>query len=163
AVLYEMITGKKAFEAKSQASLIAAILEREPPLVSVMQPLVPPALERLVRKSLAKDSDARWQNAHDLLDELRWIVASGMEHGGVPYVAVVSRARLRKAVFTVAWCLLLVAAAALAFVAGRRSQVSSELRFLIPTTALLEPSDNALAVSPDGRFVAFVASTQSKT
>src|SRR5207244_1456245 len=60
-VLYEMLTGKKAFEGKSQASLIAAILEHEPPAISAIQPLTPPALDRVVRKALAKDPDKRWQ------------------------------------------------------------------------------------------------------
>jgi eukaryotic-like serine/threonine-protein kinase len=59
AVLYEMITGRKAFEGKSQASLIAAILEREPPPISSLQPLTPSALDRLVKKCLAKEPDER--------------------------------------------------------------------------------------------------------
>ena len=63
AVLYEMVTGKKAFEGKSQASLIAAILEREPPPMSTLQPLTPAALDRVVKTCLAKDPDERWQTA----------------------------------------------------------------------------------------------------
>ncbi|HYT75570.1 MAG TPA: serine/threonine-protein kinase, partial [Vicinamibacterales bacterium] len=72
-VLYEMVTGRKAFEAKTHASLIAAILEREAPPVSAVQPVAPASLDRIVRKCLAKDPDARWQSAGDLADELRWI------------------------------------------------------------------------------------------
>jgi eukaryotic-like serine/threonine-protein kinase len=67
ALLYEMVTGKKAFDGKSQASLIAAILEREPPLMTTLQPLTPPALERRVRRCLVKDPDDRWQTVRDLL------------------------------------------------------------------------------------------------
>jgi serine/threonine-protein kinase len=73
AVLYEMLTGRKAFEAKSQASLIAAIIGGDPPSIVASQPVAPPSLDRLVKKCLAKDPAARWQTARDLHDELRWI------------------------------------------------------------------------------------------
>src|SRR3984893_14664098 len=73
AILYEVITGKKAFEGKSQASLIAAILEREPPPVSGLQPLVPQTLDRVIRRCLAHDPDERWQTASDLSIPLQWI------------------------------------------------------------------------------------------
>src|SRR5215470_9156931 len=73
AVLYEMATGKKAFEGKTQASVIAAILEREPPLVSSLQPMAPAAFDRTVKTCLAKDADERWQTARDLARELTWI------------------------------------------------------------------------------------------
>src|ERR1700716_2747029 len=65
-VIYEMATGKPAFAAKSRASLIAAILTTEPPPITQLQPLTPPALERVVKKCLAKDPDDRWQSARDL-------------------------------------------------------------------------------------------------
>src|SRR5207253_713482 len=55
AVLYEMATARKAFEGKSQASLIAAILEHTPPPISTIQPMTPPALDRVVKTCLAKD------------------------------------------------------------------------------------------------------------
>lgn len=70
-LLYEMATGKRAFEGKSQASLVAAILEKEPPSIVSLRPGLPPAFERLVRRCLAKDPDERWQNARDLAFELR--------------------------------------------------------------------------------------------
>ena len=76
AVLYEMLTGRRAFEGKSQASLIAAILEHEPPSLSTVQPLTPAGLDRLVRTCLAKDPDARWQSARDLERELAWMADS---------------------------------------------------------------------------------------
>jgi serine/threonine protein kinase len=74
AVTYEMATGKKCFGGKSQASLIAAILEREPPAMSSLQPMTPPALDRGVKKCLAKDPDERWQSTSDLKTNLEWIV-----------------------------------------------------------------------------------------
>jgi tetratricopeptide (TPR) repeat protein/TolB-like protein len=73
AVLYEMATGKKAFEGKSQASVIAKILETDPPPVSSLRPTVPPALDHLVRRCLAKDPEKRWQSARDVCEQLRWI------------------------------------------------------------------------------------------
>jgi len=72
-ILYEMVTGKRAFEASSSANLIAAVLDHEPPSLSSLQPLTPPALERLVKKCLAKAPDDRWDSAHDVADELRWV------------------------------------------------------------------------------------------
>ena len=75
-VVHEMLTGRKAFEGKSSAGLIAAILEREPAPGSSVQRLAPPALDRLVRTCLDKDPDNRWQSAGDLLRELKWIEES---------------------------------------------------------------------------------------
>ena len=75
AVVYEMVTGKKAFEGQSQASLIAAILDREPPPVSSGLPASPPPLDRIVKTCLEKDPADRWQSSRDVLRELQWTVA----------------------------------------------------------------------------------------
>lgn len=72
-VLYEMLTGRKAFEGKTQATLIGAILHAEPPPLSSAVPAAPPALQRLLSRALAKDPDERWQTAADLGSELQWI------------------------------------------------------------------------------------------
>src|SRR5579864_9387740 len=72
-VVYEMATGKKAFEGKTQASLIAKILETDPPPLSSLQPMTPPALDRVVKRCLAKEPDDRWQSARDLEQDLKWI------------------------------------------------------------------------------------------
>ena len=77
AVVYEMVTGEKAFKGDSQASLIGAILKDEPRPISALQPVSPAALDRVITKCLAKDPDARWQTAHDLHDELTWVAAGG--------------------------------------------------------------------------------------
>jgi hypothetical protein len=71
-VVYEMATGRAAFEGKSQASLIAAILDREPPPISTIRPLTPMHLDHVVMRCLAKNPEDRWQSASDLLMELRW-------------------------------------------------------------------------------------------
>ena len=75
AVVYEMLTGRKAFQAEGQRNLIGAILDVEPPPMSAIQPLVPAELERVVQKCLSKDPNDRWQTAHDLLDALKWTAA----------------------------------------------------------------------------------------
>jgi len=71
AILYEMVTGKRAFEGTSAASLIASILDRDPAPLSTLQPLTPPSVDRLVRRCLAKAPDDRPDTAHDVADDLR--------------------------------------------------------------------------------------------
>jgi Serine/threonine protein kinase len=77
AVLYEMATGKRAFDGKNRTSVIAAIVSAQPPAISNVQPLAPASLDHLIATCLAKDPDARWQSAHDVAEELRWIEAAG--------------------------------------------------------------------------------------
>ena len=76
-VLYEMLTGKRAFEGKTAASVMAAVLERDPAPVSSLQPATPAALDRTVKTCLAKDPDDRFQSIHDLKMQLKWIAESG--------------------------------------------------------------------------------------
>jgi serine/threonine protein kinase len=83
AVLYEMASGKRAFDGKTTASVIAAVLERDPPPVSTIQPMSPPALDRVVKTCLAKDPDECFQNVHDVQLQLKWIAESGSQ-AGVP-------------------------------------------------------------------------------
>ena len=77
AVLYEMVTGKKAFDGDTAASLITAIMSSEPRPVSELRAVAPAALDRVVKKCLAKDRDTRWQTALDLRDEIEWIHDGG--------------------------------------------------------------------------------------
>jgi eukaryotic-like serine/threonine-protein kinase len=79
AVLYEMLTGKKAFEGKSQLSVASAILEKEPEPISALRPMTPPTLDHVIRKCLAKGPDERWQSAADIKHELDWIAQSSTE------------------------------------------------------------------------------------
>ena len=76
-VLYEMVTGRRAFDGPTPAAVAAAILEREPPVPSAIEAKLTGALDRVVRKCLARDPDARWQSAADLRDELQWIAGGG--------------------------------------------------------------------------------------
>jgi serine/threonine protein kinase len=78
-VIYEMATGKAAFAGKSRAGLIAAIMTSEPTPMSHLRPLTPPALERIVKKCMAKDPEERWQTASDLASELKWIAELGSQ------------------------------------------------------------------------------------
>ena len=94
AVLYEMLTGRKAFDGKTQASLIAAIMNVDPTPVSALMPIAPRALERLVSRCLAKEPDDRWQTVHDLLLQLRWIAGRGGKSG----TAAATGARATRAV-----------------------------------------------------------------
>src|ERR1700726_2452516 len=83
AVVYEMAPGKKAFEGKSQASVISAIMSSDPAPMSSLQPMTPPALDRVVKRCLSKETDERWQTAADVCDELKWI-AEGGSRAGLP-------------------------------------------------------------------------------
>ena len=111
AVIYEMATGKTAFSGNNRTSLITAILASEPRAMTSLQPLTPPALERVVKTCMAKDPDSRWQSAQDLKLQLEWIAEGGSQAGLPAPVAAPRRSREK-----IAWILvglLTVAAAAL--------------------------------------------------
>jgi Tol biopolymer transport system component len=156
AVLYEMATGKRAFAGKTQASLVAAILASEPQPISVLQPMSPPALDRVVKVCLAKDPDERFQTVHDLKLQLKWI-AEGGSQAGVP-APVAARRRLSQNMTTSVAAVLAIALAAVAFLHFREKPTVPALpvQFQIPapTNARLEPF---LSLSPDGRKVAYLA------
>ena len=87
AVLYEMVTGRRAFEGQSPASIIGAIMSSPPPAVSSVAPLSPPALDHLVTTCLAKDPDERWQSAADVKRHVQWIAtAAGQQTGSSPSI-----------------------------------------------------------------------------
>ena len=158
AVLYEMATGRKAFSGKSQASLIAAILSADPPPLSSIQPLAPPALDRLVKVCLAKDPDERWQTAHDVKQELKWIAEAGAAAGVPAPVAARRRSRERLA-WILAAVLPLLAAAGGFLAAERRRPVVQPTRFVVSTPEGVSTLGYHL-LSPDGRNLAFVAAAE---
>src|SRR5260370_15288566 len=84
AVLYEMVTGTRAFEGKSQLSVASAILEKEPAPISTVKPMTPATLDHAIRRCLAKDPEERWQTARDLMLELKWIAESGAQGALTP-------------------------------------------------------------------------------
>jgi len=158
-VLYEMATGRRAFEGKTKASLIAAIVDRDPLPMSELQPLMPRQFERVVNTCLSKNPDERWQSAGDLRRELEWIrdASTSRETAAAP------PQRARRRMLTIAALILLpVAAAIAAFVAARATapppprMVSSiappkNMRFVVTGD-----TGGPVTLSPDGRMAAFV-------
>jgi serine/threonine protein kinase/Tol biopolymer transport system component len=159
-VVYELFTGKKAFEGKSQASLIGAIMHVDPPSISSLRPLTPRALDRVVKRCLAKDPDERWQTARDLVSELRWISEAPAQGQNVG-----ARRRSPSRREVVAWALALLAVMTAGFtlwrLAGTRTTQDSPayVATILPPPGVeigtVRPSD-ILALSPDGRQLAFV-------
>jgi eukaryotic-like serine/threonine-protein kinase len=118
-VLYEMLTGRRAFEASSQMGLMAAILKEEPPPLTTLQPAIPVALERTVAKCLAKDPAKRWQTAGDLRDEL--ISGQRAARPGAPAVVPATRARVITALVLIA-AIAAIASAGWLYYRGRRAR-----------------------------------------
>jgi eukaryotic-like serine/threonine-protein kinase len=155
-VLYEMATGKRPFEGKSQASLIASIMKEDPRPISAIQPMTPPALERVVKQCLAKEPDDRWQTAGDLKRELNWIVQGGSQIG-VPTAVAVRRRRRLHASWIVA-AVTSVAAIALALMIVLRPKPSLNVaRYDIPPSASMRTM-RWPKISPDGLTIAFLGS-----
>ncbi|MGA7218056.1 MAG: protein kinase [Candidatus Sulfotelmatobacter sp.] len=165
-VLYEMITGRRAFEGKSQLSVFSAILEKDPDPVSASQPLAPPMLDRVVSACLAKDPADRFQSAHDVAMELHWIAS--LRHAPVGTESPAATARGRAL-----WLAAIAAAIILGLLAGfflHHPTVSSpSIRAAInppPDTHFRLTSDVAgpPTFSPDGVYLAFTATgTDGKT
>jgi Tol biopolymer transport system component len=120
AVVYEMATGRKAFEGATQATVIAAILDTTPPAMSTLQPLTPSALDRIVTICLAKDPDERWQSARDLATQIRWITE---ERDADPVSDAQPKLRRRRVGAVVTVVVLVAAATAGGFAWARRSAV----------------------------------------
>jgi Tol biopolymer transport system component len=155
AVLYEMATGQKAFQGKSQASLIGSILKDDPPAVSSLAPMTPPALDRVIKTCLAKDAENRFQTAHDVKLQLQWI-AEGGSQAGVPAPVVTRRKNREKLAWAVAGAAVL-AALALGIGFVRRAPAPRRMvRFDIATPEGITTID-APRISPDGRYLAFNA------
>jgi hypothetical protein len=154
AVVYEMLTGKKAFEGKSQASLIGAIMHAMPLPIAAAQPLAPAALDRTIRNCVAKDPDERWQTAGDLKRELQWIAEGGAQTVGPR--PVVSRRHARE---YVAWGLatLLAIGGSILYLRAPR-QADAIVRFtVLPPFGAVSNVNSGFAVSPDGQLLAFTA------
>ncbi len=170
AVVYEMATGKKAFEGKSQASLIAAILKDDPPAMAALQPMTPTTLDHVVRRCMSKAPEDRWQAASDVMAELKWVGEAGSQ----PDVSapVISRSRNRE---RLAWGL---AVAVLVLVSVGLGLLALQLSVpLSPTTTRLAvtlPQESpvarpekspylGVAISPDGRRIVYRGEDPSGT
>jgi eukaryotic-like serine/threonine-protein kinase len=163
-VVYEMATGKKAFEGKSQASLMAKILETDPAPMSALAPMTPPALDHVVKRCLAKDPDDRWQSARDICEQLRWISESGPQTAPAGPSAGQQKPANRMAWVAITAVLSVAVIAAVFFYLHRTPPIEKQaVRFTIgpPEKGAfgLGLSSDTIALSPDGSKVAFSAST----
>jgi serine/threonine protein kinase len=166
ALLHEMTTGRKAFEGRSRASLVAAIMHADPPPISTLQPTAPPLLDHVVSRCLAKDRDDRWQTASDLKRELEWIArsisGSVASFSPAPATSVTrwKRAAYASSVFAIAL------AAVVGYLFTRPVQMSPGAgAHLRPVRVSIAPPGDArfssvqAALSPDGTNVAYIALT----
>ena len=156
ALVHEMVTGRKVFDGASRAALIGAILKDEPPTLTSLRPSAPPALDRVLRRCLAKDPEERWQTATDLTAQLQWLAAH-------PDAASADRPRVSRG-FAVTSSAIVVVGAALAvgwWFAREAPQAERQLRvsLLLPDGASMLPVSptSRFALSPDGQRLAFVA------
>ena len=159
AVLHEMVTGQKAFSGKTQASLVASVLHTQPPAISTLQVVTPPGLDQVVRTCLAKNPEDRWQTAHDVALQLKWLLEGGSQ-AGVP-VPVAARRRSRERLAWAGFAAAMLAAIALGvgFVM-RAPEPAPIVRFEIaaPEAATFVGSPR---LSPDGRLLAFNATDET--
>jgi Tol biopolymer transport system component len=160
AVLYEMITGRRAFEGNSPLSVASAILEKEPAPISTIKPMTPPALDHAIRRCLAKDPEQRWQTARDLGLELKWIAEGGAEAGVA--VPVAARGRSREHLAWGAAGVLALAAIGFAIALVLRTpKPAQSVRLSAEIGAdakLYNEYGPSVLLSPDGARMAFVAS-----
>ena len=156
-VLYEMLTGQRAFDGKSHLSVASAILEKEPAPISSVKPMTPLALEHAVKKCLEKLPDERWQSASDLASELRWIGESGVQSvaGGVEKAGKFPREAI--------WVAMTLAAIALAiaatYYATRATPQSPLMVSVIPPPGVFADTSGRIGppqISPDGKRLAFI-------
>jgi Tol biopolymer transport system component len=161
ALLYEMATGKRAFEGSSRTSLIAAIVTSHPTPISQVTPMTPPALDHVVKKCLEKDPDDRWQSARDVASELRWISEAGSQ-AGVAAPITMRRKNREKIAWTAAALGFALAGSLLVLALRERSKPP-----LVVHSSIVAPEKSAfrlnqtnastLTISPDGKLITFLA------
>jgi serine/threonine protein kinase/Tol biopolymer transport system component len=158
AVLYEMATGRRAFDGKTRTSVIAAIVSSQPPPIWQLQPLTPPALDHVVERCLAKDPADRWQSAHDIAEELKWITDKGSQAGVAVPVTMRRKSRERLAWSIAAVLALAAIAGSIAWlrrpVARPLPVVRVDLNLNPPLSSYLQ--GRPLAISADGKRIAYV-------
>jgi eukaryotic-like serine/threonine-protein kinase len=169
AVLYEMATGKRAFTGKSQASLVAAILASDPPPISAVAPMSPPALEQVVKSCLAKDPEDRFQTVHDLKLQLKWIVDASASQLAAPAQVRARRVVQKRTLIIAAAVGWVLAVAAVVVFLMYRSQLEEARRpmtasWLAPPDAeFTSVVDGPMALSPDGSKLAFLTGNPAET
>ena len=159
-VLYELLTGHRAFDGQTSSSVMAAVLATKPRPIEELVPLTPPALERLVTRCLAKDPEDRWQSARDVAAELQW-VSQGGSKVGLPAV-VSGRRRVREHVAWAACAIATIGAIGFAVAWMRRApQPAAVVRFPLAMPATVQNASPPL-VSPYGRNIVFAADSDGR-
>ncbi len=160
ATLYEMLTGKRAFQGKSQLSLASAILEKDPEPISTVVPLTPPGLDQIVRTCLTKEPDDRFQSAHDLKLQLLWIAAAGSQ----PTSAIAAdkpkkSATALTAALVAGWIVAIAAGALLLIYSNRLSTAEQPVHAAMQLPEgfeFAEAGAGAPVLSPDGQEIAIL-------
>lgn len=163
-VLYEMVTGKRPFDGKSQASVISAILEKDPEPLSAIQPLSPPAFEHVVTTCLAKNPEDRFQAAHDVKLELRWIAegTSGLVAKTEPQASKMP-AKIVPLAIAAVFALVLALGVFIHFRTASVPAQAVSAFVLAPegTSYDFDAPTGGPALSPDGTLLAFAAKDSS--
>jgi serine/threonine protein kinase/Tol biopolymer transport system component len=158
-VLYEMVTGRRAFQGKSNLSVASAVLEKDPEPISALQPMTPPAMDRAIRRCLAKDPENRWQTARDLELELKWIAEAGSQVGA-PAPMVSRRITRERMAWTAAAILALTTIVSVIGFMLRTPKPPQSMRLSAEIGAdasLYTEIGPAAILSPDGTRLALVA------
>jgi len=158
-VLYEMVTGQRAFEGKSQLSVLTGILEKDPDPVSRVAKTSPPALDHVVKTCLEKSPDERFQTAHDVKLQLKWIADGGSQSQAALPLPPQKRSNLA---WVLAGVALLIAVASIAAYVKLASHGAAEVRSSILPPAgtsfvTMVPASGPAVISPDGARLAFIA------
>ena len=158
ALLYEMVTGSKAFTGESQASLIGAILKDDPTPLDRFQPMSPRTLDHVVRRCLEKDPDARWQTASDVMGELEWIRSTPADEGSLGAIASTEFRGASRIAWLIAGAVISGAAVWLVTSSSER-EAPPVVRSVVPLgndqSYALSTVTN-LALSPDGTRLVYV-------
>jgi eukaryotic-like serine/threonine-protein kinase len=167
-MLFEMVTGKRTFEGKTQASIVGQILAVDPPSVSILRPQTPSGLDRVIRLCLDKDPDERIQTAHDLKLQLQGIAAGGSQEGDPAVVS--SRRKKTATVLTAAtiagWLIAAALGVLLLIYVGRVTSARQPVHTSIESPAgfdFFSVVDGAPVLSPDGQQVAFLVNKKDTT
>jgi Tol biopolymer transport system component len=160
AVLYEMLTGKRAFEGKTQLSVASAILEKEPAAICSVKPMTPPALDHAIRRCLAKDREERWQTARDLAFELKWTMGSHI--GSAFPISAPGGTIVRGRAGWIFAATAALTAVVLAFAYFHKIPADARvIRSVIPApnggAFIFDGPVGGAMLSPDGKSVAFIA------
>jgi serine/threonine protein kinase len=156
AVLYEMASGKRAFEGKSQISVASAILEKDPEPISAVQPMLPPAFDHVIRTCLAKDPDERFQTAHDVKLQLKWISQGGSQ-AGIAKPILTRRKRSEWMIWALGGLIALVMLSAGWLLHRPAEPPVLRSNVVLPSKVRLDSTNTAIALSPDGKKLVMAA------